>query len=402
MRIFVVLAALLASAVTSAAPAPDTITADQAVALYRERSTRLQAAKADVDIAQADVIGARIYPNPSIGLSTTNTVGGTDTIGHSQETLSLDIPILIGHQRGKREAAAKAHVESARVSVEADAASVELEIRHRVVALQAAQEKTTALGVAADDARKLREIVVGRTAAGASSAYAVQRIDLAIAALSSRVDEAKADELAASHAVGVAVGIADWAPHASAALAPAAAADEAAVDAMHPALALPQREQTAARADEETAHAEAVPTPSLQLAAFATTDPGGVAVTGGVAIPLPMFDRNQGAVAKAHAEARRAELELTARKDELSAALASSRDDLRVRRDALTKFQTDAVANLDKLRTMAEASYKNGQGGVVELLDALDAITEARMREIDLRAAVVDGEVSVRAAARGR
>ncbi|HEY4056926.1 MAG TPA: TolC family protein [Kofleriaceae bacterium] len=402
MRISFVLAALLVSAVATAAPAPETVTADQAVALYRERSTRLQAAKGDVGIAEADIVGAQIYPNPSIGLSTTNTVGGTDTIGHSQETLSLDIPILIGHQRGKREAAAKAHVEATKVSIDADAATVEFEIRHRVVALQAAQEKTASITAAVDDAKKLREIVVGRTAAGASSNYAVARMDLAIAALSSRVDEAKADELAASHAVGVAVGIADWAPHASAALAPTATADEAAVDATHPALALPQREQTAARADEETAHAEAVPTPSLQLAAFATTDPGGVAVTGGVAIPLPMFDRNQGAVAKAHAEARRAELELTARKDELSAALSSARDDLRVRRDALAKFQTDAVSHLDKLREMAEAAYKNGQGGIVELLDAHDAITDARMREIDLRAAVVDGEVTLRSAARGR
>jgi outer membrane protein TolC len=51
---------------------------------------------------------------------------------------------------------------------------------------------------------------------------------------------------------------------------------------------------------------------------------------------------------------------------------------------------------------MAEASYRSGQGGIVELLDALDAITEARLREIELVTAALDAELDVRAAAHGR
>ncbi|HEX2691576.1 MAG TPA: hypothetical protein VHN14_33420 [Kofleriaceae bacterium] len=51
---------------------------------------------------------------------------------------------------------------------------------------------------------------------------------------------------------------------------------------------------------------------------------------------------------------------------------------------------------------MAEASYRAGQGSIVELLDALDAITEAQLRDIELIAATLDAELDVRAAARGR
>jgi hypothetical protein len=39
---------------------------------------------------------------------------------------------------------------------------------------------------------------------------------------------------------------------------------------------------------------------------------------------------------------------------------------------------------LPRVRQMAEASYKNAQGGIVELLDTLDAISEAKLHDIEL------------------
>ena len=72
------------------------------------------------------------------------------------------------------------------------------------------------------------------------------------------------------------------------------------------------------------------------------------------------------------------------------------------RRVAVAQFEADAIERLPRVRTMAEASYRAGQGSIVELLDALDAITEARLRDIELVAAALDAELDVRAAARGR
>jgi outer membrane protein TolC len=51
---------------------------------------------------------------------------------------------------------------------------------------------------------------------------------------------------------------------------------------------------------------------------------------------------------------------------------------------------------------MAESAYKSGQGGIVELLDAVDAITDAKLRELELRQAVIDGELDLRRATLGR
>jgi len=89
------------------------------------------------------------------------------------------------------------------------------------------------------------------------------------------------------------------------------------------------------------------------------------------------------------------DLELAGEVDRATRVLAG-------RRDALAHFQADTAERLPKLRTMAEAAYRSGQGGIVELLDALDAITDARLRELELRAAVASAELALRTAARGR
>ncbi len=390
---------VLALLVISTTAFADDLTLDQAIALYREHSPRLAAERAAVGVAEADVVDARIYPNPEVGLDTARNVHG-DTAGpQSQYQLDVSIPVLIGHQRGRREDAAQAHVTATKREVDAQQAETELDIVDKFQALVAAQERTRILVAALDDARKVRDIVAGRSAAGAGSPYAVERIDLELASLTSRVDDAHVGEQAASSALAIAIGMPTLPIHASGTL------DVAATPALagtHPLLASLRADIAAAHADETRAHADAVPTPSLGLSAFTTDGPQGVAVIAAVTVPLPLFDRNQGAVARARAEARKSELELEATAKELGGELARATKELTQRRESLARYQGDAMHRLDKVRQMAEASFKNGQGGIVELLDALTAITDAKLQELELRQAVANAALAVRRASKGR
>jgi len=382
---------------------PAEVTADQAVALYRERSLRLAASRAAIDVTAADLVDAKLYPNPTLSLSTTNIVQGQDTFGHSQETVGLDVPILIGGQRGHRERAADARIAAKRAEVDVDQAKAELEIRRRFLVLLAAQEKVTALAAALDDARAVRAIVAGRQQAGAKSPYELERTDLALAALASKHDEAVTDAATASGNLAQAVGVPGWQPRAVGTFKPSEpAAPVTAPGVDHPELVAGVAAQAAARSEQALAHAEAIPTPSLQLQGFGTTDPQGIALIVGVAIPLPLFDRNQGAIARARAQQHAAELEHAATTSELTSDLARAVAIEHARRVAVAQFEADAIERLPRVRTMAEASYRAGQGSIVELLDALDAITEARLRDIELVAAALDAELDVRAATRGR
>jgi outer membrane protein, heavy metal efflux system len=401
MKLLVVGLIVAVARIAAAGEAPREITADQAVALFRERSPRLAANRAAIDVTAADRVEAEIYPNPTLSFGTTHTVQGGDTIGHSQGSVGLDVPILIGRQRGHRARAADARVAAKRAEVDVDQAKAELEIRRRFLALLAMQEKASALGAALDDARAVRAIVAGRQQAGAKSPYELERTDLALAALASRHEEAITDTGAASGALAQAVGIADWAPHATGELRPQAQGD-AVLGPDHPELVAGLAAQAVARSEQALAHAEATPTPSLQLQGFGTSDPQGIAVMIGISIPLPLTDRNQGAVARAQAQERAAELEHRATGAELTADLTRATALERDRRAAVQRFESDAIARLPRVRAMAESSYRSGQGGIVELLDALDAITEARLRDIELVTAALDAALEVRAAARGR
>ena len=270
-------------------------------------------------------------------------------------------------------------------------------------ALQAAQTKTQLLVAAVADVQVVRGIVAGRTSAGAASPYELERIDLAVATMTSQLGEARTDEALASRALARAVGIPSWQPKASGDLTPGAASTTTAIDPAHPALAAARADGVAARADEDRARADGVPVPSFSVQSYATSGPFGMAITGGLSIPLPLFDRNQGAVAKARAEQTRAALELAAREHELGADLERARGELAARACGLpvVSFDTGALSRLTRMRTMAETAYRNGQGGIVELLDAVESITEARLRHVELIRAVVDAELAVRAASKG-
>jgi outer membrane protein, heavy metal efflux system len=395
----IVVAAVLRATIAAAQPPVD-VTVDQAIALFREQSPRLAAIRAAIFVADADLLDARIYPNPTISISAAHTTIGGDTMGVTQPTLGIEVPLLVGRQRAHRLTAAEGHGKVARADAASSQGQAELDIHSRFVALLVAQEKTVVLTAGLADTKALREIVVGRSSAGASSMYAVERIDLAIATLASKVDDATADQASAAGDLAVAVGIPGWQPHAIGTLTPVTTG--AAIDVAHPMLVLDQAKVSSSNADAIRAKADGVPTPSLAIQTWGTTDPRGLVLSAGFSVPLPFFDRNQGAVARARAEGRRAELELSAHKNQLATDLERALRVLAARSAARDRFQADGLQRLTKLRTMAEASYRAGQGGIVELLDALGAITEARLRNLELVAAVVVAALDVRRISSGR
>ncbi len=400
-----VLAAVLVAG-AGRARADEDVSVDEVIAMYREHAPRVAAARAQIDVTAADRVEATIYPNPTLSLGGLRTVQGEPTSGRNQFSAGLDVPVLIGHQRARRGDAAVARIEVTRRAVAVDEAGAEVSIRQRFLALQGAQQRTATLAAAVEDAIRARTVVTGRVAAGASSPYALERVELAVATASSKVDEARADERAHAAELAAAIGRAGWIPHARTTLADdeaaAPAAPAASIAPDHPLLALAQAEAVAARAEASRAEADAVPTPSVGLTAFSTTGPEGLALLLGVSVPLATSDRNQGQIARAHAQEQAARLETEADRAELTAQRTGAIDVLALRRDALARYRADMLARLPKVREMAESAYRSGQGGIVELLDAIDAITEAKLREVDLLAAVAEAELAVRTATTGR
>jgi cobalt-zinc-cadmium resistance protein CzcA len=104
------------------------------------------------------------------------------------------------------------------------------------------------------------------------------------------------------------VGIPNWLPEAAGELRPHD--DRSAIEdlwrmaeASLPAVDAAERREKAAEAAVEVASRERWPVPVVSVGGLGTTDPAGIAVGFGLSLPLPLFDRGQGAMAKARAEA---------------------------------------------------------------------------------------------------
>jgi cobalt-zinc-cadmium efflux system outer membrane protein len=101
-------------------------------------------------------------------------------------------------------------------------------------------------------------------------------------------------------------------------------------------------------------------------------------------VPLPLFDRNQAAVARAAAQASAAE----ARYGQARAVAAARLQALWQQTDALTaaasRMRSDDVPQAAELTRIALVSFEAGELDLVGLVDALDADLEAREHVLDL------------------
>lgn len=106
----------------------------------------------------------------------------------------------------------------------------------------------------------------------------------------------------------------------------------------------------------------------------------------GLAWNVPLFDRLQGARREAEGRRRVAEARLSLREAQAGAELAAARAAYARLREASRRAQEE-VRGAATLTEGATASFRAGETTATELVDALRAVRDARLREIDVHAA---------------
>ena len=71
---------------------------------------------------------------------------------------------------------------------------------------------------------------------------------------------------------------------------------------------------------------------------------------------------------------------------------------LQLKRDSVRAYEKDGLAQIEPLKQMANDAYKLGQGGILELIDALGSINDHRLEYLDLVKDYLDAEWQVRLA----
>jgi outer membrane protein, heavy metal efflux system len=102
----------------------------------------------------------------------------------------------------------------------------------------------------------------------------------------------------------------------------------------------------------------------------------------GISLAVPLFDTGGRDAAHWTAERTRAEAERASIEHEIRREIVRASEALTLRQDALTQDEASAA---DDLTRIAEVAYREGDVGILELLDAIRTASRARLRTIDLR-----------------
>lgn len=125
-------------------------------------------------------------------------------------------------------------------------------------------------------------------------------------------------------------------------------------------------------------------------------DTGVETATGGVVglnLAIPLFDAGAREAARWTAEGARMMAERTALEQQVRAEVTRAAEALALRQQALAGAGDDAVAA--ELVTTAEVAYREGEIGIVALLDAVRTASRARMRDLDRRLDVRLAEIAL-------
>jgi cobalt-zinc-cadmium efflux system outer membrane protein len=140
---------------------------------------------------------------------------------------------------------------------------------------------------------------------------------------------------------------------------------------------------------------ERFPEVALQLGFMLTQAESSVSVFAGISTPLPLWNHQQGATARAHAAQTIATQERHAILSETESAIERTLAVSRGRHSAAARLAHEVFARLPELRSMAEESYRQGKSGVVDLLDAFRSLKDLRQQYVEGIVAAEHAEVDL-------
>ena len=149
-------------------------------------------------------------------------------------------------------------------------------------------------------------------------------------------------------------------------------------------------EADAARSEARLTAQERVPSPALSVG-FKTERAAGApeqanGFTAGVSIPLPLWDRREGAVAAADADSRRRVAEADVVRRRVVREVAEAYDGYRAIEAQLAILAPELGGETQVAMRAVQVAYTEGEATVVEWLDAVRAYQEAEASVATLRA----------------
>jgi cobalt-zinc-cadmium efflux system outer membrane protein len=379
----IAVAGALLAATTASAGAQQAVSRADVIAAALARGPRIAFARADSTTARAGLGIAKQYDNPTFSLSYSKSV--------PQQHISMDVPIDYPWLRRVRIGAAAAGLGAARYRFDFERAGVEFDAETAYTNALAAARRAEYSRRTARDADSVRVLARLRRDAGDGSELDVQLASVSGGQLVNVSARDSLDAVAALLSVQALMGLPSDVPT-------IVLTDtlDAGVVGIEPA---PGTQLLVAAAEADLRSADQSLTLQKRLVFGAASlsvgwesrDPTGAEPgtlpTVGIALPLPLFNQNSGAILQAQAVRDRADAALTLARQEGAQQAARARRELAVARQRLARSQ-QLVAAATAVAQLSVLGYREGALSLPNVLEAQRTARETLSQYVDDVAAV--------------
>lgn len=373
------------------APGPsEPLTLRQALDLALAGSPELAAQAHGVLAAEGEARQAAVRPNPELEIEAEEFGGPGDREGYAaaETTLRLSQTIELGGKRTLRGRVARAAARLARWDYEAARLDVLTRTKQSFVDLLTAQQQLALADASLALAEDTRKAAAERVRAG--KVPPLEETKAAVEVANARIGQARARRDVQTARKRLAASWGETTPTFK------EAAGEMDIVAAVPSLDALARGLNGvpevARWGEEVILAEAAlalargaRAPDIQVAVGISRfeEDGSHAGSAGLAVPLPLFDRNRGGIAAAQNQVTRAEYAQRAARLHAMADLAEAHNRLETARAEALAIRSDLLPGAEEAFAAARKGYDEGKLGCLDVLDAQRTIGEARARLLE-------------------
>jgi cobalt-zinc-cadmium efflux system outer membrane protein len=359
-----------------------------------ERNWDLLAAKSGIDAAQAQLIVAREFPNPTASLSTANigdresaTLMGNGLWERNYDSIAaINQLIEIGGKRRSRQTSARAGIMGARARFFDAKRSLEQGVTKAYMAAVLAGQNAGILNESAGYLLHEAEIAEARLKAGDISDSDKNQIEINAEQFELQAKAAEAAAVQARIAVEILLGErqprGNWTPTESLdqlVNASPPPAIEGASNAGRPDVLAAEADLRKSNADLKLQKAMRIPDPTVSIQGEHNPPGGGYPPEGGptvdtvgvgVSFPLPLWNRNRGNIKAAEAAREQAVIALEKAKAQVISDIANAEVAYREAFERWQKYRDQTGPKAAKVRESVAYAYEKGGAALVELLEA--------------------------------
>jgi cobalt-zinc-cadmium efflux system outer membrane protein len=352
----------------------------------------LSAALALADTSHADLAAARhallaedgvvqqagLLPNPSLSVERVDTRRDT-----RETTLQLSQPLELGGKRAARMQAAQRGREGVAALLVQRRAEVRADTAAAWFAVLAAQEQLRLAQQASELAQRAAGATARRVVAGKVSPVEETRAQVAAATV--KLDLIRAHGALATARARLAALWSNPAPcfaQASGEMVtlpelPSLAAQRALL-VQAPAMQVAQSELAQRQAAAQVELSRRAPDVALTIGSKRSEELGRTQAVFGVSVPLPLFDRNQGAVLASARRVDQARDGVTATASRLEAELVQAREEYASARAQALALQGEILPGAQSAYDAASTGFEYGKFGFLDVLDAQRTLLQAQ------------------------